>query len=250
MKNRQAEETAWRSMRDFAIRLSNRPEAAKAVARLIAGLIQYGEEVSVAPRFLNSLRDNLNFMKSFIGTDPVETNVVAGQTPRIKSLSSIFFWRRAPRNTSEYSRPKRYRIGWAALALLVAVACGSVAYLKFDQLRMFWSKLSLGAPALTFSVETMPPVGTAQHLAIEGVRYCHFQQERLRFVKQQVQGPEDARAYNLLIVDYNSRCSDFFYQDNDLKTVLAEVDAKRGLLEADAKRIVSTWTGHPTKAEN
>ena len=86
-------------------------------------------------------------------------------------------------------------------------------------------------------------------MAREGVRYCHFQQERLRFVKHQVQGPEDTRAYNLLIVDYNSRCSDFFYQDNDLKIVLVEVDAKRKLLEADANRIISTWPGHTAQAE-
>jgi hypothetical protein len=250
MKNRQAEDTAWLSMRDFAIRLSNRPEAAKAVARLIAGLIEYGERVSVAPQFLNALRDNLNFMKSFIGADPVETNIVASQTRSKRSLASIFFWRGAPRDSSENSIPKRHRMGWAALALLVAAACGSAAYLGFDQLHMFWSKLSWGAPALTAGGETVPPVGTGQHLALDGVRYCHFQQERLRFVKQQMQGPEDARAYNLLIVDYNSRCSDFFYQDNDLKTVLAEVEAKRKLLEADAKQIVSTWPGHTTKTEN
>jgi hypothetical protein len=247
MKTRQAEVTAWRLMRDFAIRLSNRPEAAKAVARLIAGMIDYGERVSVAPQFLNALRDNLNFMKSFIGAEPVETRIVAGQTPSKRSLASIFFWKRSPRNSSENSRPKRHRMGWAALALLVAAACGSAAYLEFDQVRSLWSSWS--EPALTAGRETMPPVGTGQHLALEGVRYCHFQQERLRFVKQQVQGPEDARAYNLLIVDYNSRCSDFFYQDNDLKIVLAEVDAKRKLLEADANRIISTWPGHTAQAE-
>jgi hypothetical protein len=90
----------------------------------------------------------------------------------------------------------------------------------------------------------MPPVGSGQHLDLNAVRYCHFQQERLRFIKQQVQGPEDARAYNLLIIDYNSRCSDFFYQDSDLKTVLAEVEAKKSLLQMDAKRMMMTWPGH------
>ena len=90
----------------------------------------------------------------------------------------------------------------------------------------------------------MPPIGSGQHLDLNGVRYCHFQQERLRYIKQKVQGPEDARAYNLLIVDYNSRCSDFFYQDSDLKTVLAEVDAKKRLLEADAQRMMAAWAGH------
>jgi hypothetical protein len=89
--------------------------------------------------------------------------------------------------------------------------------------------------------ELLPPVGTGQRFVREYVRYCHFQEERLRVVKQQVRGAEDIRAYNTLANDYNSRCSDFFYQDEDLRLVREEVIAKRTLLEADAERILSTW---------
>jgi len=131
------------------------------------------------------------------------------------------------------------------LALFTLAAVGASAYFGFDRLRPLWSTISLGAlvqPATpTLEAETVPAVGTGQHLALDGVRYCHFQQERLRFIKGQVQGPEEARAYNLLIVDYNSRCSDFFYRDEDLKLVMAEVSENKNLLEADAKRIVSAW---------
>jgi hypothetical protein len=93
----------------------------------------------------------------------------------------------------------------------------------------------------------MPPVGTEQHLTIDGVRYCHFQQERLRIIKQALQGPEDTRAYNLLIVDYNSRCSDYFFRDDDVKIVLAELASKRNLLESEANEIMSAWLGHGRK---
>jgi hypothetical protein len=95
----------------------------------------------------------------------------------------------------------------------------------------------------------MPSIGTGQHLVLEGVRYCHFQEERLRNIKQQILGPEDTRAYNLLIIDYNSRCSDIFYKDDDLERVLAEMNVKKSLLEADAKRIMSTWPGHVAEAQ-
>ena len=60
--------------------------------------------------------------------------------------------------------------------------------------------------------ELLPPVGKGQRFSREYVRYCHFQEERLRVVKQQVRGPE--------------------------------VIAKRKLLEADAERILSTWPWH------
>ena len=89
--------------------------------------------------------------------------------------------------------------------------------------------------------ELLPPVGKGQRFSREYVRYCHFQEERLRVIKQQVRGPEDIRAYNALANDYNSRCADFFYQDDDLWLVKEEVNAKRKLLETDAERILSTW---------
>jgi hypothetical protein len=237
----QVGDAAWRLMRDFAIRLSNRPEAAMAVVRMLTGLIGYGEKVSAAPQFLRELRDNLSFMRSFIGTDLVETSTVSSQTPPKKSPAWGLFRRR--RDTSENRDRKRYRLGLTVLAFLVLAACASVA-LEFDRVRLIWSDLLAPAPARALGAERTPPVGSGQHLDLNGVRYCRYQQERLRYIKQHVQGPEDTRAYNLLIIDYNSRCSDFFYQDDDLKTVLAEVDAKKRLLEADAQRIMSTWQGH------
>ena len=242
--NEQVEEAAWRLMQDFAIRLSNRPDAANAVVRLLTGLIEYGERVSAEPGFVRELRDNLSFMKSFIGMELVETNVTAAPTSKVKPPIWNFFWKRFRPTTRDNRGVKRYRLTLTALAfLVVAAACASAA-VEFDRLRLIWSTLSGQAPSLALGAETMPPIGSGQHLDLNGVRYCHFQQERLRYIKQKVQGPEDARAYNLLIVDYNSRCSDFFYQDNDLKTVLAEVDSKKRLLEADALRIMSSWTGH------
>jgi hypothetical protein len=45
----------------------------------------------------------------------------------------------------------------------------------------------------------------------------------------------------MLANDYNSRCSNFYYLDEDLKIVTEEVKAKRQILEADAMRILSTW---------
>ena len=59
---------------------------------------------------------------------------------------------------------------------------------------------------------SIPPVGTGQRYALPFVRYCHFQAERLKTIKQLTNGPEDARSYNLLVVDYNARCADFLYQ--------------------------------------
>ena len=67
---------------------------------------------------------------------------------------------------------------------------------------------------------------------------------RLKAIKDLAQGQEDARAFNLLVVDYNSRCSDFLYQPQDLVAVVADVSANKSRFETDAKRIMSDWPGH------
>ena len=235
-----AAETAWWLVRDFAIHLSNRPEAGAAVAHFIAGMIEYGERVSIAPQFLNALRNNLSFMQSFIATEPAEASV-PGPTSRSRS-----FGRRTQQIFKNFGNSRK--IGFAAFAILVFLASGTALYFEFDRVRSFMPNVFPGGPSqlamLTSNGETVPAVGTGQHLAIDGVRYCHFQEERLRTIKQELQGAQDARAYNLMIVDYNSRCSDYFFQDNDLKTVLAEVGSKKKLLEAEARQIMSAWPGH------
>jgi len=81
---------------------------------------------------------------------------------------------------------------------------------------------------------------------LEYVRYCHFQEERLRILKGAARSAEDTRAFNTLVVDYNSRCSDFFYRDSDVATVTAEIAANRQRLTDEAGRIMSTWPGHAT----
>ena len=91
--------------------------------------------------------------------------------------------------------------------------------------------------------EIVPPVGRGQQFTLGNVRYCHFQEERLKIMKPDVRGTEAVRAFNLLVVDYNSRCSDFLYRDSDVVAVNAEIKAKRPLLEADARRIMAGWSG-------
>ena len=117
-----------------------------------------------------------------------------------------------PAKSRGFRHVKKALLAAAALLAMIGV---SVAYWTFD----------LGATSSVASApnphqpnaepELLPAVGKGQRFSREYVRYCQFQEERLRVVKQQVRGPEDIRAYNALANDYNSRCADFFYQDED-----------------------------------
>jgi hypothetical protein len=236
-------ELPWQLMRDFAVRCSNSPEAAAGVASLMMGLLDYGEQTSAPRQILKALRDNLSFMRSFIGTEPAANDVKA--LPISKRLSPASRLFRLGSSAYPAASKRTHRALATALALTVVAGLGAASYARLDRLRLIWPKaFPVSGLDLTLGSEAMPPIGTGQHLALDGVRYCHFQQERLNFLKPKIQSAEDARAYNLMIVDYNSRCSDIFYQDSDLKLVLAEVSAKKPLLEADALRIMSTWPGH------
>jgi hypothetical protein len=247
-----SEPSSCRLVHDFAVRLSNRPEAAAAVVALINGLIRYGERASLPSRMLGELRDNLTFMHSFMGAEPAADDMPAGQPTTEKGARTAALFapliRLFARNSRRVSSSDKVHWGRSAVGvgLFTTVALCAYAFcLGLDRVPFWLSETSAAVTATSpFDAQTVPQVGTGQHLSLEGVRYCHYQQERIRFIKQQLKGAEDARAYNLLIVDYNSRCSDIFYRDEDLKRVEAEVSAKQDLLEKDARRIVSAWPGH------
>lgn len=144
----------------------------------------------------------------------------------------------------ELPSPPRLRRHWVGLTLglLALTAAAILSAIHFPRPENISSP---GGPAETASAkaepESLPPIASGQRYPREYVRYCHFQQERLRTVKQHVRSQEDVRAFNALAADWNSRCADFFYQDEDLRVVKDELAARQTMLEAEAERILSTW---------
>jgi hypothetical protein len=216
------DEQPWILLRDFALRLGNRPHAATAAARLLAGLVRHGERTSLGPAVLVSLRDALSHIE---------------QTHHVTVRTESRGFERAGR--------------WLALACaaLLGAASSLGAYRYFEN----FSLASGPTPgpfadqtSPTLGPELMPPVGKEQHLNRDYVRYCRFQEERLRIIKGKVQGTDDIKAFNALANDYNSRCANFYYLDDDLKMVMDELAARRRILEADAQRIIATWPWRAT----
>lgn len=136
------------------------------------------------------------------------------------------------------ARPGLIRYGLlAAIIILAATSLLGAAI-------MYWpakDSPSTAAQLPRMEPELLPPASRGQRYKREFVRYCLFQEERLRIVRQNVQGPDDTRAYNALVTDWNSRCADYFYQDEDLRAVKDEVPSLQTMFKADAERILSTW---------
>jgi hypothetical protein len=228
--DREQSTDSWMLIRDLANHLNHNVEDPKAASALINGLIHHGEKVSAVPTLLGRLREDLRLIN-------------AARAPAKSRPTTTL--RKRPTKARRKRKATRKGIVWpAGLALLAFGAF--ILYLGFDE--GYWPRWKSFAKTLISStatdVEIEPPVGTGQHFSLGNVRYCHFQEERLRIMKENVRSAEDTRAFNMLVVDYNSRCSDFFFQDSDVATVKAEIAANRQRLADQAQRIMSTWPGH------
>jgi hypothetical protein len=228
----------WSLLRDLAMRLSQSQHHLAASA-LLRGMIQHGHGVGAPSGILATL--------------PYDLVLIEGQRRlRPEESQTAVPVENAPRPPLEPEavgrRPGSLQGLLKGLRLAAAALVGAAAYFGFGQVpALRWQQLPatlLSTGASGPDEEAMPPVGTGQRYGLPYVRYCQFQQERLKIIKELAKGPEDVRAYNLLVVDFNARCSDFLYQTQDLMTVAAEVAANQLRLEADAKRIVSSWPGH------
>jgi hypothetical protein len=218
----------WRLITDFAIDFAANTQHHAASLALLTGLIRHGEQTSVAPAILHSLQRELQRLKSRDAAEPGDAN----------DRQTAAAQRQTPIKT--HRRPTAVLVA----ACLTVVLCTAVYFHLDKQHRAAALPRPVAAQTLGSDAETVPPVGTGQHLELSAVRYCHYQEERLKLMKPDILGPDAVRAFNLLVVDYNSRCSDFFYKDGDLATVKAEIVTNHQHLAAEAKRMVST-TDHP-----
>jgi hypothetical protein len=223
----------WSLLRDLAMRLCQSQHHTAASA-LLRGMLQHGQSVGAPSGILVTLPYTLVLIEGQRRTQPEESR--AGPPERV------------PRPPLAREVVGRRRVPLRGLRLAGAALAGAAAYFGFGQVpALRWQPLpaaSLSTGASASDEEALPPVGTGQRYGLPYVRYCQFQQERLKSIKELAKGPEDVRGYNLLVVDYNARCSDFLYQSQDIVTVAAEVTANKSRFEADAKRIVSNWPGH------
>jgi hypothetical protein len=238
----------WTLLRDLAMRLS-RSEHHAAASALIRGLIRQGQAIAAPPEISAMLPYDLMLIAGQKPAQPAEGRFVPPPGPAQVAVRPV--QARSPAAGKPAWKPARpvRKLGvlLKGFGLAGAALAGVGIYLGFDHLpALQWQQLlpPVLQGATSPEEEVMPPVGTGQRYSLPSVRYCHFQQERLKTIKELAQGPEDVRAYNLLVVDYNSRCSDFLYQPQDLVTVVAEIGAQKSRLEADAKRIMSAWPGH------
>lgn len=96
-------------------------------------------------------------------------------------------------------------------------------------------------PAVTHSREEKPPVGVSV-LTRGQLRWCVFWDWRIKKLAQGITDDPVVPAYNRLVDDYNSRCVNVSYYENDLTPVRRELEQHKGELESSVAAIEREWT--------
>lgn len=94
-------------------------------------------------------------------------------------------------------------------------------------------------------VESKPPVGQGLTLPSEQIAYCVAEDIRLDGAKSAVNSysNSDVDRFNAMVADYNSRCGSFRYRKGALENARRDIEAIRGLLQADGR---SRFQRNPT----
>jgi hypothetical protein len=210
----------WTEIRTFAKWLRGRRQGVKAARSILQGLLDHGPQITAPPGTMEALRD-----------DMVQLTASAAK----KSV----------RATPSSAKIRFYLAGTSIVLCAVLILFGfeKPRLMMIDILARSFSQKPATLTVEAGDEETAPAVGTQQHLTLSNLRYCEFQKQRLRLITPKVKTAEDTRAFNLLVVDYNSRCSDILFRDGDAAIVQAELAQNRERLSAEAERIVSTWRG-------
>lgn len=84
---------------------------------------------------------------------------------------------------------------------------------------------------------TMPPVGNGLVLASEQIRYCVYEDRRIKGAEKVVNNYNQASVsmFNAMVDDYNSRCSHFQYRQGALTPIQSEADQIQAQLEQEGR---------------
>jgi peptidoglycan hydrolase-like protein with peptidoglycan-binding domain len=91
------------------------------------------------------------------------------------------------------------------------------------------------------TAEVKPPVGSGGSFTRPNIRYCRYQKARLKSIESDLRSSFETDEFNKLADDYNSRCANFRYYENDLRIVDDEVANRGAALLQDGRAIVAAW---------
>lgn len=97
-------------------------------------------------------------------------------------------------------------------------------------------------PHLSGEAVTMPPVGTDHVLSSDQIRYCVYEDRRIKGAEKVVDSYNQVAVdtFNRMVDDYNSRCSSFRYRAGTLTLIQEDANAIQTQLEQEGRERMST----------
>lgn len=87
------------------------------------------------------------------------------------------------------------------------------------------------------SFVTMPPVGSGLVLTSDQIRYCVYEDRRIKGAEKVVNNynQESVNSFNAMVEDYNSRCGYFKYRSGALSSIESEANQIQAQLEQEGR---------------
>ena len=96
-------------------------------------------------------------------------------------------------------------------------------------------------PSTAANAEQRPPKAQGRVLTTAEVRYCVFQRTRLEELNAMTKNNSEVQKANVLVGDFNARCSDFRYRAGVLERIRKERAQEKSRLYLEALFIAQSW---------
>jgi uncharacterized membrane protein (UPF0127 family) len=263
----------WRLVRDIAISLNNDSKSPKAAAAVINGLVDYFSTQRPSKEMVETLEKDRQTAQKNIAQGEFDKSLAVGRLGSAATLVDHLLTLETDANEVAALHKVRDAIaakrrsnsirtwGWvgAAAVVLILIAANQDNHPTYSPPTTYRPP-SPSAPSIqpqpypsqpqsypsaptspTSFSEDRPAVGTDLSFTQANIRYCAFQDVRMEAARSLVSSEIDRAAFNALINDWNSRCSNYRYRPSDKSIVDAEVIGRRAALQAEGHAITNTW---------
>jgi tetratricopeptide (TPR) repeat protein len=258
----------WRLVRDVAISLNNDSSAPRAAENLIQGILDFADSNPPTAEMTKALREDQRMVrknqveadlgKSLQAQKWGEAEKLVERLLTLETDEQNLKSARQIRETVSAKRKAVVRTRWfwgiAAAGVLIWIVASNdnnnrsgttnyrpptPSYSTTTNSPTTTTRNDAFVPVDTS--EATPPIGSGLSLSRSNIRYCSYQGIRLEAARSMITTESQRQGFNTGIDDYNSRCSQYRYQQSDKNAVDAELPGKRYALDAEGRALAATW---------
>ncbi|MEY9109325.1 hypothetical protein ABH999_005521 [Bradyrhizobium yuanmingense] len=274
----------WILVRGLAIDLNNEENSPVAAKVIIEQLLRLSRDASPSADLIDQLRNDLRAVTKNANEKRVVKLVESGNTSAaLRGLDEVLQTDLSPEDRALYSQlrsklqnQRNVRFArWGFFGLIAAVFIGAnlsnnsgpsnqrpvpptrpteAPFPPYQPPRPSSDSFSAPTRAPTTPAEqadqseVKPPIGSGSLFTRSNIRYCRFQKARLKSIEGDLRSSFETDEFNKLADDYNARCSNFRYYENDLRIVEEEVRGRAATLLQEGRSMSASWRSRPSSS--